>query len=307
MAPVNESRASSSPLHDLGLDADARAHAVDELVAVLRVARRRRRDEADVLRAELADRRGVAVARGERALERLGREPSGPVDALPEPHDLHLAVRSTSVPVPASTSATSSRMELVPQSIAATRVVTTRSSRVHGPAAPQSGSSASASSPNGFTPGPAASAWPTSTCRHFTRSGMPPAVMPSISVDVLDRLARRRGSPRARRGRPRASSGSVGEPVLHLAHRAAGLERADEARGARAGQVVERRERRAVGQPRLGLDDVRVTARAAVRDRADAARLAAELATDRGEVVARRVRTTASSRRVRPHRDRGRT
>ncbi|MFB9074303.1 hypothetical protein ACFFX0_25145 [Citricoccus parietis] len=39
----------------------------------------------------------------------------------------------------------------------------------------------SASSPRGFTPGPAASEWPTRTCRHLTRSGMPPAEMPEIS------------------------------------------------------------------------------------------------------------------------------
>ena len=38
-----------------------------------------------------------------------------------------------------------------------------------------------ASSPSGFTPGPAASAWPTRACRHFTRSGMPPAETPAIS------------------------------------------------------------------------------------------------------------------------------
>ena len=38
-----------------------------------------------------------------------------------------------------------------------------------------------ASSPIGLTPGPAASACPTSTCRHFTRVGMPPAEMPAIS------------------------------------------------------------------------------------------------------------------------------
>jgi len=40
---------------------------------------------------------------------------------------------------------------------------------------------ASARSPIGFTPGPAASAWPMSACRHFTRSGIPPAEIPAIS------------------------------------------------------------------------------------------------------------------------------
>ena len=33
----------------------------------------------------------------------------------------------------------------------------------------------------GFTPGPAASAWPARACRHFTRVGIPPAEIPSIS------------------------------------------------------------------------------------------------------------------------------
>ena len=42
-------------------------------------------------------------------------------------------------------------------------------------------SSSSASSPNGLTPGPLASEWPTRTCRHLTRVGIPPAVIPSIS------------------------------------------------------------------------------------------------------------------------------
>ncbi len=50
-----------------------------------------------------------------------------------------------------------------------------------GVAGHQSPSSASASSPSGLTPGPLASEWPTRTCRHLTRVGIPPAVMPSIS------------------------------------------------------------------------------------------------------------------------------
>ncbi len=39
----------------------------------------------------------------------------------------------------------------------------------------------SARSPIGFTPAPAASAWPTRAWRHLTRSGMPPAEIPAIS------------------------------------------------------------------------------------------------------------------------------
>ncbi len=56
-----------------------------------------------------------------------------------------------------------------------------RSGETQGPAAHQSPSASSTSSPSGLTPGPWASAWPASTCRHLTRSGIPPAEMPSIS------------------------------------------------------------------------------------------------------------------------------
>ena len=44
-----------------------------------------------------------------------------------------------------------------------------------------------AKAPKGFTPGPAASAWATCTCRHLTRSGMPPAVtcVPRDSIASL--------------------------------------------------------------------------------------------------------------------------
>ena len=55
--------------------------------------------------------------------------------------------------------------------------------------------SASARSPIGLTPGPAASACPASACRHFTRVGIPPAEMPSISST----------SPKAERSRRYAS------------------------------------------------------------------------------------------------------
>ena len=46
---------------------------------------------------------------------------------------------------------------------------------------PRSSSIASARSPIGFTPGPAAREWPTRACRHLTRVGIPPALTPEIS------------------------------------------------------------------------------------------------------------------------------
>src|SRR5699024_9582673 len=38
-----------------------------------------------------------------------------------------------------------------------------------------------ASSPSGLVPGPRARLWATNTCKHLTRDGMPPAVIPAIS------------------------------------------------------------------------------------------------------------------------------
>ena len=52
----------------------------------------------------------------------------------------------------------------------------------------------------------------------------------------------------------RGQLGVGAQPVGHLAHQSGRLERADRGRRPRAGQVVQRRERRAVGQPRRGLD-----------------------------------------------------
>ena len=85
------------------------------------------------------------------------------------------------VPAAGSTSATSSLTVLVPQSTAATRVTRRSGAVAQGPDRQKSPSASSTSSPSGFTPRPCASAWPASTCRHFTRVGMPPAETPAIS------------------------------------------------------------------------------------------------------------------------------
>ena len=55
-----------------------------------------------------------------------------------------------------------------------------------GPSVHQGSIRARVSSPNGLTPGPSASAWPSWTCRHLTRVGMPPAETPAISGHVAD-------------------------------------------------------------------------------------------------------------------------
>ena len=56
-----------------------------------------------------------------------------------------------------------------------------------GPEVHHSPSSASVSSPKGFTPGPAASAWATCTCRHLTRVGH--AARGHLRAERLDRVA----------------------------------------------------------------------------------------------------------------------
>ena len=157
VAPAKESSASSSPVTTSGSTPSMSRDAGDELVPVLGVpggARWPRTATAVGARARAID-LGVLAAGGEGALQRLGGEPAGAVDALAEPDDLASAGRaSMSVAGRGSTSATSSRIELVPQSMAATRVTAPSTARTHGPLRHHSGSSASASSPSGFTPGP---------------------------------------------------------------------------------------------------------------------------------------------------------
>ena len=65
------------------------------------------------------DLRGVVDQRHPGALDRLRGQPAGAVDALAEPHDLHLAEQVDERAPSAATSAISRRTELVPQSIAA--------------------------------------------------------------------------------------------------------------------------------------------------------------------------------------------
>ena len=141
--------------------------------------------------------------------------------------------------------------------MAATRVTRRPRLRRTDPLRHHSGRAASASSPSGLTPGPSASAWATSTCRHLTRSGMPPGGDAGDLRHGLDRFARGEvalvsgpvGRAPARRRPPAARSSRASCPPASRVPTAAGRPR--------AGEVVQRRERRAVGQPRSGLHDVR--------------------------------------------------
>ncbi len=71
------------------------------------------------------------------------------------------------------------------------------------------------------------------------------------------------------------------QPPGHLPHRPARFQPTHSRARARAGQVVQGRERRPVWQPWRRLDDVGQTARAAVRDRTDPARRTTQLQRDR--------------------------
>ena len=123
-AGVGEARLGVAAEH-LGVDADPLAHAGHELLGVLGVAGRRRRAEADGCSTSCSPTSlGVLVEGREHALQRCLGEPPGAVDALAEPDDLHRPDQLDGLTGPGSRSAMSSRSELVPQSKAATRVMT---------------------------------------------------------------------------------------------------------------------------------------------------------------------------------------
>ena len=162
----------------------------------------------------------------------------------------------------------------MPQSTAATRVIgllrPSRSRAAHArPVAHHSRQQRrSPRRPSGLTPGPGGERVADEHVQalHPVRhaAGAEPAISGTSPIGVAAGevvLVRGRGS-------AAASSGSVASRAGHLAHHAGRLERADRGGGPRAGQVVEGRERRAVRQPRRGLDDVGLPAGAAVRDRA---------------------------------------
>src|SRR6185369_10286011 len=132
---------------------------------------------------EIAQQLGVIDQRRLRARQRLRRELPCGVDTLAQSHDPHLAMY---VAQPA--------VDLVgdqqPDRVRAAVDRRHPGRHVHLPfsmmpaIAGSSANSASASSPKGFTPGPFASECAITTCRHLTRSGMPPPenVVPSDSM-----------------------------------------------------------------------------------------------------------------------------
>ena len=126
VAPRNSSRASSSPRAARAATPQHLLGRVEELVAVARVARRARRRRADAFHAEIRYDCAVLAQHRQRALDRVGMQRRGH-DRRPGPSRVIRVRRSTvtslaSRPRP-STSATSRRVELVPMSTAATRVI----------------------------------------------------------------------------------------------------------------------------------------------------------------------------------------
>ena len=101
---------------------------------------------------------------------------------------------------------------------------------------------ASASSPSGLTPGPAASACPTRTCRHLTRVGMPPGRDAGDLRHVPELLAPGEVV-LVRAGVPRGEVGVLVEPRGPLRMRPPASSVLTAATAARGGQVVRRRER----------------------------------------------------------------
>ena len=215
---------------------------------------------------------------------------SRPVESTPWPSRTICIRRSTSVsrPVPGSTSATSRRSELVPQSMAATRAGApsrlTGRSRTHGPLRPP------------FTgrvrPFPAQRVG--AGRRELVRDEGVQALHPVRHAARALHAGRERVHPR--RGRCGVPPGHVvtvrgllrsaqvrvgGQPLLHIPHQAARFQPAHRGGRQRAGEVEEGGKRRAVVQPRCGHHHVGLPARAAVRHPQQSAGRPAKLLPDR--------------------------
>ena len=197
----------------LRLDAQATAYALGEDGRVARVAGRRRRAEADPLGrdAVVAEHPGELVDRREGALQRLVGQHARAVDPLPEAYDAGLAQRHVELPVVAH--GADEELDRVGPAVdgrdgrlgVAHRVIVQAAldARTRGPPVTEPVEDLVAERVDAA---PQASDWPARTWRHLTRSGMPPALMPSISGTSSPARsptsARTPGSARAPRGRP---------------------------------------------------------------------------------------------------------
>src|SRR3954452_18419356 len=203
-----------------------------------------------------------------------------PVASTPCPRRTIVIRRSTSRSSPSTRSAMSSRIELVPQSTAATRTPSTGGtpSDTRASAAPvvQRLQRLVAQGVHAWAGGQRVADQHVQTLdagRHATGSDA------GDLLDVFDGLAVReiglvRGPVARSQVRIRCQT------VRHFLHHALGLQRPDGRGEPRTRHVVRRGERRTVGQPRLRLDHVGEATRAAVSNRADPARGTAELFAD---------------------------
>src|SRR5262249_5178917 len=193
------------------------------------------RHHPDAGGADLPDRARVRAEHAEGPRQRVGREPAGGVHALAEPDDLHAPVHvdelagpavrvgdeqpqrggtavygpdgngvltGPSLPAPAAVLARTTGLGRAGGLAQAwrpahgTAALGSAGTATHGPARHHSPAASRASRPSGLAPG-AASSCATSACRHFTRSGMPPALgVPGGSGSTP--LARAASSRRAR-------------------------------------------------------------------------------------------------------------
>src|SRR6476661_1550124 len=309
VAPANESAASSSPETTSGDTSEPKCSVKAVRTPSMNSEALRASREADVAtkrtREAPRSRQAAAYSRVTASVRSMDSGAMTPVRSTPWPSRTISMRRTTSVsaPVPGSTSATSRRIELVPQSIAPTRRVSVLVGslmgrlpggrggcgvlgRVHGRArrrppplvehgerlvaervdAPTSGEGVADEDMEALDAGRHAACGDPVDLGHVAELG-------TLRQVVLVRLRIRR--------RERLV---VGQALGHLLHDTGRLEGAHRAREARACRVVRRREGRAVGQPGLGAQHVGFAARAAVRDAGHSAGAPPELALDGVEV-----------------------
>ena len=235
VAPMNDSPASSSPVITSGVVPERRCDHAREVGAVGGVAAWRRRRDHPHPRRRPSSRACAAYSASTTpgALDRLGREPAGPVDALAEPDDLHPPEQIGLRGPPAGSRRPAGGSSWCRSRSRRPGSRLPRVGCAQGPAAHHSPSRSTARSPIGFTPRPRPARAPASTCRHLTRSGIPPAVIRDRQ-HVAERVPG--GEVGLVRGRYRRGElGVGGQLVLPLAHQPGRLEPA-RPRPSRAGR-----------------------------------------------------------------------
>ena len=271
----------------LGLDAQHGVHHRGEVVAVGGIAGGAGGHHADGRRAVPPDQVGEVDECVPGAFDCLGGQPAGAVDALTEPDDAHVANDVDERAVGGRVG--DQQADRVRPAVDRSDAVAARSSRERSSSVMRH---AWAGRPprlepierlvaERIDPTPGGQRVPDQYVQALHPVGHAARADAVDLLDVPDLLAA--GEVRLVRGP--VASGQIGvaaQPVGHLAHQAGRFERADRRGGARAGQVVQRGERRAVGQPRRGFDDVGVAARAAVRNGPDRPGRPAQLRSDGG-------------------------